>query len=244
MAGAKNDRTPWLWIPTVYFMEGMPNALVATVSVLFFYDLGVSNRETAFFTSLLYLPWVVKPLWSPAVDILNTRRQWIWAMQLLLGIILAGLALMIPAPHFVQWTVVFFGLLAFSSATHDIAADGFYILATTEHQQSFFIGWRNIFFNVGKIAAQGGLVFTVGKLAERSRNPALAWSIAFLIGAGIFVCLAVYHHFILPQPAADAPKRMAVSGSFLGDFFDTFAAFFQKPKIVLPLLFLLSLPAR
>ncbi|HTV62573.1 MAG TPA: MFS transporter [Verrucomicrobiae bacterium] len=239
MAGAKNDRTPWLWIPTIYFMEGMPNALVATVSVLFFYDLGVSNRETAFFTSLLYLPWVIKPLWSPAVDLLKTRRQWIWAMQLVLGIVLAGVALMISAPHFLQWTIVFFGLLAFSSATHDIAADGFYILATTEHQQSFFIGWRNIFFNVGKIAAQGGLVFTVGKLAERSRNPALAWSIAFLIGAGIFVCLAVYHHFILPRPAADTPKRMAATGSFPGDFFDTFAAFFQKPGIVPPLLFLL-----
>jgi len=103
----------------------MPNALVATVSVMLYNSLGVSNEATAFFTSLLYLPWVIKPLWSPVVDILKTRRLWIWTMQLLLGIGLAGVSLMIPAPHFVRWTIVFFGLLAFSSATHDIAADGF-----------------------------------------------------------------------------------------------------------------------
>ncbi|HLZ54249.1 MAG TPA: MFS transporter, partial [Verrucomicrobiae bacterium] len=169
MTGAKpTSRSPWLWIPTVYFAEGMPNALVATVSVLLYSDLGVSNAATAFVTSVLYLPWVLKPLWSPAVDILKTRRQWIWATQLFLGVMLAGTAAMIPSPHFVQWTIVFFGLLAFSSATHDIAADGFYILATSEHQQSFFIGWRSIFFNAGKIAAQGGLVFVAGKLAKQT----------------------------------------------------------------------------
>lgn len=170
MTDAKpSSHRPWLWIPTVYFAEGMPNALVATVSVMLYNDLGVSNEATAFFTSLLYLPWVIKPLWSPAVDILKTRRLWIWTMQLLLGIGLAGVALMIPAPHFVRWTIVFLGLLAFSSATHDIAADGFYMLATTEHEQSFFIGFRSVFFNVGKISAQGGLVYLAGQLAG---NPA------------------------------------------------------------------------
>ncbi|HEY3762171.1 MAG TPA: MFS transporter [Verrucomicrobiae bacterium] len=241
MAGAKNDsRSPWLWIPTVYFMEGMPNALIATVSVLFFHDLGVSNAATAFYTSLLYLPWVIKPLWSPAVDILKTRRQWIWSMQLLLGIMLGGVALMVPAPHFVQWTVVFFCLLAFSSATHDIAADGFYILANPEHRQSFFIGWRNICFNGGVIAARGGMVFLAGWLIKKSANPALAWSIVFLLGAAVFVCLSVYHHFILPRPAVDIPKPVSSQGHFLDDFLDTFAAFFRKPKILWPLLFILS----
>lgn len=241
MAGEKNDtRSPWFWIPTLYFMEGMPNALVATVSVLFFYDLGVPNTVTAFFTSFLYLPWVIKPLWSPVVDILKTRRQWIWVTQLILGIMLAAVALAIPASHFVQWTMVFFGLLAFSSATHDIAADGFYILATTERQQSFFIGWRNIFFNVGKIAAQGGLVFLAGKLIEHSDNPALAWSIAFICGAGLFVCTSIYHRFILPRPATDTPKRTPAAKGFGNDFLNTFAAFFQKPKILLLLCFILT----
>jgi len=136
MADTKpTSRSPWCWIPTLYLAEGMPNALVATVSVLFYNDLGVSNEATAFFTSLLYLPWVIKPLWSPVVDILHTRRQWIWTTQLLLGAGMAGVALMIPAPHFIEWTIVFFILLAFSSATHDIAADGFYMMAPTEREQ-------------------------------------------------------------------------------------------------------------
>jgi PAT family beta-lactamase induction signal transducer AmpG len=239
MAGAEPKRSPWLWIPTVYFAEGMPNALVATVSVLLYNDLGVSNAATAFFTSLLYLPWVVKPLWSPAVDILKTRRQWIWATQLFLGAMLAGVAAMIPSPHFVQWTIVFFGLLAFSSATHDIAADGFYILAATEHQQSFFIGWRSIFFNAGKIAAQGGLVFIAGKLAKHTGNSVLAWSSVFMLGAAIFFCLGAYHRFILPRPAVDQPKKIPAKENFLDEFLITFAAFFQKKKIVLPLLFIL-----
>jgi PAT family beta-lactamase induction signal transducer AmpG len=240
MTGAKpTSRSPWFWIPTVYFAEGMPNALVATVSVLLYSDLGVSNAATAFFTSLLYLPWVIKPLWSPAVDILKTRRHWIWMMQLFLGVMLAGVAAMIPSPHFIQWTIVFFGLLAFSSATHDIAADGFYILANTEHQQSFFIGWRSIFFNVGKIAAQGGLIFLAGRLARQTGNPALAWSSVFAIGAVIFFCLAAYHRFVLPRPAVDQPKTIPTTENFLDAFLVTFAAFFQKKKIILPLLFIL-----
>ena len=238
-AGAPAARSPWFWIPTVYFAEGMPNALVATVSVLLYSDLGVSNAATAFFTSLLYLPWVIKPLWSPAVDILKTRRQWIWATQLLLGAMLAGVAAMIPSPHFIQWTIVFFGLLAFSSATHDIAADGFYLLATTEHQQSFFIGWRSIFFNVGKIAAQGGLIFIAGKLAKSTGNPALAWSSVFALGAAVFFGLGAYHRFILPLPAVDRPKTIPATENFFDEFLTTFAAFFQKKKIVLPLIFIL-----
>jgi len=240
MTGPKpTSRRPWLWIPTVYFAEGMPNALVATVSVLLYSDLGVSNAATAFYTSLLYLPWVIKPLWSPAVDILKTRRQWIWAMQLFLGATLAGVAVMIPSPHFIQWTIVFFGLLAFSSATHDIAADGFYILATTGHQQSFFIGWRSIFFNVGKIAAQGGLVFVAGSLARQTGNPALAWSSVFAVGSVTFFCLGAYHRFVLPRPAADQPKTIPATEHFLDEFLNTFAAFFQKPKIILALMFIL-----
>ncbi len=238
MSAAK-PTSPWSWIPTLYFAEGFPNALVATVSVMLYNDLGVSNRATAFLTSLLYLPWVIKPLWSPAVDVLKTRRLWIWVMQLLIGAGLVCVALMIPVPHGVQWTIVFFVLLAFSSATHDIAADGFYMLAPTEREQSFFVGWRGIFFNAGKIAAQGGLVFLVGRLSKRTGDPAFAWSVGFAVAAGIFLCLGVYHRFILPRPAADRPKILAATGKFSGEFFKTFAAFFQKPGIVPMLLFVL-----
>lgn len=217
----------------------MPNALVATVSVMLYNDLGVSNHATTFLTSLLYLPWVLKPLWSPAVDSLKTRRGWIWLMQLLIGAGLVCVALTIPVPHGVQWTIVFFVLLAFGSATHDIAADGFYMLAPTERQQSFFVGWRGIFFNAGKIVAQGGLVFLVGRISLRTGNPTFAWSAGFALAAGIFLCLGLYHRFILPRPPADQAKTRIGSGNFAGECRQTFAAFFQKPGIVAMLLFIL-----
>src|SRR5271154_3509547 len=158
MADAKtNSRSPWSWIPTLYVAEGLPYALAMSVSVVLYKNLGVSNTAIAFYTGWLYLPWVIKPLWSPLVDILKTRRQWLWVMQLLLGTGMAGIALAIPAPHFFQLTLAFFWLLAFSSATHDIAADGFYMLATTEHEQSFFVGIRSTFYRVATILAQGQL---------------------------------------------------------------------------------------
>src|ERR1700689_2742531 len=146
MTGAKiNSRSPWSWIPTLYVAEGLPYALAMSVSVVLYKNLGVSNKEIGIYTSWLYLPWVIKSLWSPAVEKFRTRRLWIWAMQFFAGAILAAVELMIPAPHFFQLTLAFFWLLAFSSATHDIAADGFYMLAATEHEQSFFIGFRSVF---------------------------------------------------------------------------------------------------
>jgi PAT family beta-lactamase induction signal transducer AmpG len=230
---------PWLWIPPLYVAEGLPYALVMSVSVVLYKNLGVSNAAITFYNGWLYLPWVIKPLWSPVVDLLKTRRQWIWAMQLLLGAGLAGVALTIPAPHFYQWTLVFFWLLAFSSATHDIAADGFYMLATTEHEQSVFIGFRSVFFNVGKISAQGGLVILAGELQKRTGSFASAWAIVFALAAGFFLCLGIYHRFILPHPAIDRAGGEDSSARFFKDFFVTFGAFFRKPKIITLLLFLL-----
>jgi PAT family beta-lactamase induction signal transducer AmpG len=240
MADAKtNSRSPWFWIPTLYMAEGLPYTMAISVSVALYSTMGVSNTATAFWTSLLYLPWVIKPLWSPMVDLLKTRRRWIWTLQLLSGAVFAGIALMIPAPHFVQWTIVFFGLLAFNSATHDIAADGFYMLAATEHDQSFFIGWRSVFFNVGKIIAQGGIVYVAGELQKRTGNVVFAWSMAFALAAGFFLCLGIYHRFILPRPQTDQPKILLASENFSTEFLKTFGTFFQKPKIILLLLFIL-----
>jgi MFS transporter, PAT family, beta-lactamase induction signal transducer AmpG len=201
-------------------------------------NLGVSNAAIGFYTGWLYLPWVIKPLWSPLVDILKTRRQWIWAAQFFLGTMLAAVALTIPAPHFFQWTLVFFWLLAFSSATHDIAADGFYMLATAEREQSFFNGIRSTCYRVATILAQGELVGLVGKMHEHAGNFAFVWSAAFAMVAGIYLCLAGYHFFILPKPAADTPKKLGPQ-HFLAEFFKTFGTFFQKPKILTLLLFLL-----
>jgi PAT family beta-lactamase induction signal transducer AmpG len=240
MAEAKNiSRNPWAWIPTLYVAEGLPYTMAISVSVLLYSTLGLSNTATAFWTSLLYLPWVIKPLWSPLVDLLKTRRRWIWALQLISGAVFAGIALMIPAPHFVRWTIIFFGLLAFNSATHDIAADGFYMLAATEHDQSFFIGWRSVFFNVGKIIAAGGIGYVADALRERTGNLVFAWSAAFAFAAGIMLCLGIYHRFILPRSQADQPKVLLASENFSTEFLKTFGTFFQKPKIMLLLLFIL-----
>ena len=240
MTGAKStSRSPWFWIPTLYVAEGLPYALAMSVSVVLYKNLGVSNAAIAFYTGWLYLPWVIKPLWSPIVDILKTRRQWIWAMQFFLGALLAAIALTIPAPHFFQLTLAFFWLLAFSSATHDIAADGLYMLATTEHEQSFFNGIRSTFYRVATILAQGELVSLVGKMQQRTGNFVFAWSAAFAVVAGIYLCFAIYHFFILPKPAADAPGKTGSPGNFLDEFLKSFGTFFQKPKIILLLLFLL-----
>jgi len=240
MSTAKDvSRNPWLWIPTLYLAEGLPNVLVASVSVVFYKNLGVSNAAIAFYTGWLYLPWVIKPLWSPVVDLLKTRRQWIWATQFLLGAGLAGVALTIPAPHFFQLTLAFFWLLSFSSATHDIAADGFYMLATTEREQSFFVGIRSLFYRLASIGAQGGLVILTGKIFQRTGDYSFAWSIAFGLVAGIYLCFGFYHWFILPRPAADQSKGIASPENFCAEFFKTFGTFFQKPKIVALLLFLL-----
>src|SRR6267378_2258915 len=233
------SRSPWTWIPTLYLAEGLPNALVASVAVVLYKNLGVSNAAIAFYTGWLYLPWVIKPLWSPVVDLLKTRRQWIWAMQLVIGAGLAGVALTIPAPHFFQLTLAFFWLLSFSSATHDIAADGFYMLATTEREQSFFVGIRSMFYRVATIAAQGGLVIMVGEFHARTGNYSSAWSTAFALVAGIYLCFGFYHWLILPRPAADQSKGVAPAKKFFAEFFKTFGTFFQKPKIAVMLSFIL-----
>ena len=144
-----SSRSPWLWIPTLYMAEGLPYALAMSVSVVLYKNLGVSNKEIGIYTSWLYLPWVIKSLWSPVVEKFRTRRLWIWTTQMFMGAILAAVTLAIPAPHFFQLTLAFFWLLAFSSATHDIAADGFYMLATTEREQSFFVGIRSMRWSRG-----------------------------------------------------------------------------------------------
>lgn len=240
MAGAKpSSRSPWLWIPTVYFAEGVPNALVATVSVVLYKNLGVSNTDIALYTGWLYLPWVIKPLWSPVVDLLRTRRAWVWAMQLLLGAGFAGVALTLPAAHFFQLTLAFFWLLAFSSATQDIAVDGFYMLATTEREQSFFSGIRNAFYRVATILAQGQLIIMTGVIYARTGNYATAWMTVFAFVAAIFLGLSLYHWLVLPRPAVDRPGSVVSVPTFLGEFVRTFGAFFLKPRIGAMLAFVL-----
>jgi PAT family beta-lactamase induction signal transducer AmpG len=232
-------RSPWAWIPTLYFAQGLPNALVASVSLVVYLNLGLSNAEAAFYTSWLYLPWVVKPLWSPVVDVLRTRRGWIWSMQFCVATGLAGVALTIPTRFFLQLTLAFFWLMALESATHDIAADGFYILANSEREQAFFSGVRNTCFNLARIAAQGALVALAGKIKDRTASFAFAWSVAFGLVAGTYFCLALYHWLVLPHPAGDLPGPRGRGAVALADFYRAFASFFKKPGLQTALSFLL-----
>lgn len=160
---AKN-RSPWFWIPSLYFAQGIPYVIVMTLSVVMYKRLGISNAQFALYTSWLYLPWVLKPLWSPIVDILKTKRYWIVIMQLLIGVGLAGVAFTIPADNFFRFTMAFFWLLAFSSATHDIAADGFYMLELSTGDQAFFVGIRSTFYRIAMLAGQGLLVILAGSI--------------------------------------------------------------------------------
>ncbi|HZV34508.1 MAG TPA: MFS transporter [Verrucomicrobiae bacterium] len=161
-------RNPWSWVSTLYLAEGLPYVVVMTVAVVMYKGLGISNTDIALYTSWLYLPWVIKPLWSPVVDILKTRRVWIWGVQLVLGAGLAGVALTLHASRPFQYSLAFLWLLAFSSATHDIAIDGFYMLATTEKEQAFFVGIRSTFYRVAMVFGQGVLVILAGLIQEHT----------------------------------------------------------------------------
>lgn len=164
-------RSPWFWVPSLYFAEGIPYIVVMTVSVIMYKRLGISNTEIALYTSWLYLPWVIKPLWSPIVDLLKTKRFWIVIMQFVIAIGLGGIALTIPLPSFFQYTLLFFWLMAFSSATHDIAADGFYMLGLNQHQQAFFVGIRSTFYRLAMITGQGLLVILAGYVESNTGLP-------------------------------------------------------------------------
>ena len=172
------SRSPWSWIPTLYFAEGLPYVVVMTLAVVMYKGLGLSNTDIALYTSLLYLPWVIKPFWSPLVDLLGTRRKWVWLMQLIIGAALAGVALSVPLPDFFRWSLALLWLLAFSSATHDIAADGYYLLATTEHEQAFFVGIRSTFYRIAMISGQGLLVIFAGYIQSHTGLPKVELRVA------------------------------------------------------------------
>ena len=235
----KKSRTPWSWIPTLYFAQGIPYMAAMTVSVIMYKRLGISNTDIALYTSWLYLPWVIKPFWSPFVDIIKTKRWWIVTMQLLIGAGLAGVAFLIPMSFFFQATLAALWLIAFSSATHDIAADGFYMLALDSNEQSFFVGIRSTFYRLAMIAGQGLLIILAGALEHFTGNIRTAWSFTFFVLAGLFVLFFIYHRFMLPRPDSDSTKAGRNAKEIFHEFGLTFSSFFQKKGIVLALAFML-----
>ena len=229
--------TPWRWIPTLYLGQGLPYVAVMTLAVVMYKNLGVGNAEIALVTSWLYLPWVIKPLWSPLVDLLGRKRGWIVALQLLVGAAFAGVALVVPVPNFLQWTLVMFWLLAFASATHDIAADGFYILALDRRRQAAFVGVRSTFYRISMLGGQGGLVWLAGWWAQQHGGPVAGWQAVFGLLALAFGVLALWHAWALPRPVADGPAPR--EGAFWQGFGAVFRSFFARDDIVRVLVFLL-----
>ena len=238
IAAAKNNH-PWFWVPTIYLAEGIPYMIAMTVSVILYKRLGLSNTQIALYTSWLYIPWIIKPLWSPFVDLFRTKRFWILAMQLAIGGSLACVALTLPATDFVRYSLAMFWIMAFSSATHDIAADGFYMLGLNTPQQAAFVGVRVIFYRVATIAAKGGLVIMAGVLENYGYPVARAWSLAFIGVAAVFLALCIYHFFALPKPASDISAPWDKSKNFLAEYFRILTIFFRRKDILIVISFFL-----
>lgn len=237
-AGAPSGRSPWAWVPSLYFGQGLPYVSVMVLSVVFYKNLGVPNTDIALYTSWLYLPWVVKPLWSPVVDLLGTKRGWVVLLQAVVGGAFALLALSVPASAFFRLTLAMFWILAFASATHDIAADGFYLLALSEKRQAAFVGLRSVFYRAAMIAGQGGLVLVAGWLTLRTGDARQAWMAVFGALALFFLGLSVWHRAVFPRPEAQ-DASVPAAGLFAG-FLPTLAGFFARKDIGLSLAFLLT----
>lgn len=235
----KKSLKPWSWIPFLYLAEGLPYVLAMSVSVILYKRLGISNTDIALYTSWLYLPWVIKPIWSPFVDVLKSKRSWILSMQFIISALLAAIAFTIPSSSFFQITLAIFWLLAFASATHDIAADGFYMLALDPHEQSLFVGVRTLFYRIANIAGQGLFVILAGNLETSFNNLSFAWSVVFMIISGIFFLLFIYQIFALPKPVVDVIANESISKQTKINFAEPFAEFFRKKNIFLIISFIL-----
>ena len=235
--------SPWLWIPSLYIGEGLPNVIVVMVAVYMYAQLGMKDTEIALYTSWLGLPWVIKPLWSPFVDLFKTKRWWVLLMQVLLGSSLAGVAFTLKTPFWFQGTMFCFFLMAFFSATHDIAADGFYMIGLSEHQQVWFVGLRNMFYRVAVVFGNVVLVYLAGHLQLLFRNKeAFTWSLVFYGVAGLFIGLGLFHSWAMPKADADKPRSYATASGVLHGIVDMLVSFFTRlpaKQMIIALLFVL-----
>lgn len=256
LSGGSPLLSPWAWVPTLYFTEGVPYFLVNSISVMLFAKMGVPNDQLAFFTTLLYFPWFLKGLWSPFVDIIRTKRWWIVAMQALMTVLCLLLTITMPTPEAetiaakatsvgtFRWTLVLFIITAFASATHDIAADGFYMLAHDERSQAAFVGIRSTFYRIAAVFSQGVLVYIAGRIEAATGDIPLSWRVTLGVTSVIMLCVTLYHTWLLPRPAEDAERAKSQEptsksreiGRELGQ---AFATFFTKPGVWLAIAFML-----
>ena len=228
-------------MPTLYFAEGLPYIAVTVLAIEIYMQLGLSDAEITFYTSWLYLPWVIKPFWSPFLDLYKTKRWWITTMQLLLGSAFAGVAFTIQADWWLQGSICFFWMLAFSSATHDVAADGFYMMGLDQHEQAFFVGIRSTFYRLSMIVGKGVLIMLAGVLQVMFRYQIkFSWSLIFYGLTGLFIAFYLYHNFILPHPKEDVDHQEKPEVKVVvHDFLMTFATFFKKKQIFTAIAFML-----
>ena len=246
--------SPWFWIPTLYFAQGIPYFIVNNISVMMFTKMGVPNGDMAMFTSLLYLPWMIKPFWSPFVDIFKTKRWWTVVMQILMTIAFAFTIFSIPTPtaemlatqstpiSMFYVTLILFVITAFASATHDIAADGFYMLALKQSDQAAFVGIRSTFYRLSSIFGQGVLVALAGLIETNTGNIPMSWRITMIVTAVIFAVCSLYHTFMLPRPTTDTSSlkdEKPTIGAIFMEFGRTFATYFSKPGVWLAIVFML-----
>lgn len=232
------SRSPWAWIPTLYFAQGLPYVAVMTISVIMYKRLGISNTDIALYTGWLYLPWVIKPFWSPFVDIISTKRRWTLTMQWLIAAAFAGIAFALPTPLWFSLTLAVFWLVGFTSATHDIAADGYYMLALTEHQQSLYVGIRSTFYRVATVVGQGVLVIIAGALETSTGDIPLSWAIIFGILSLLFLGFALYHSWAMPKVERKG-AALRSAAEVWKEFIDVFAEFFRKKQVWVAIVFML-----
>lgn len=246
-------KSPWWWVPTLYFAEGVPYFVVNNISVMMFTKMGVPNGDMSFFTTLLYFPWFLKGIWGPMVDVVKTKRWWITTMQIIMTALLVLLTFTLPSPSLESikagttpismftLTLVLFIICAFASATHDIAADGYYMLAHSPSSQAAFIGIRSTAYRIASVFGQGVLVAIAGyvEAGDPARVP-LSWQVTLGISAVVFCLITLYHIFVLPHSADDHPRISADGkGSGLSEFFNSFASFVKKPGFLLAVAFML-----
>ncbi len=232
------SRNPWTYIPTLYFAEGLPYILINTVSVIIYKKMGIDNASIAFWTSWLYLPWVIKMFWGPLVDTRSTKRSWLLSTQLTMGLALFFIAAVLRTEGFFFPSLAAFVLAAFVSATYDIACDGFYMLALSEQDQAYFVGLRAGFYRLAMIFGSGLLVYAAGAIETATGNIAGSWTAVLSLSGIIFLVAALYHFFILPRPAGDArrPREAAAGGN---SFREVFAAYFGQEKVGILIAFIL-----
>lgn len=232
----EKDKGAWAWVPVLYFTQGLPYVLVVTVSVIMYKKLGVSNEDIGLYTSLLYLPWVLKPLWSPFVDLKSTKRKWFLSMQLIIAIALLGVALTLPTNMFFVSTLACFWMAAFASSTNDIASDGYYMLGLTEKKQSFFVGMRSTFYRLAMVTGEGLIVVMAGFLENKYGDNTKAWSITMTAAAFLMLALTISNFFVTPKYESSEAIVTEKSKGYL----EVFTSFFNKPGIGVTLAFILT----